>query len=328
VRKQGALMLQARRLGREGLVTSLVGLGCLSMTGTYGACDRKEAIATIQRAVDLGISLLDTAEAYGPFTNEVLVGHAIKGRRDKIIIATKFGALGWDSRPSHVRQVAEASLQRLGVDCIDLFYQHRVDPKVPIEDVVGAMADLVAVGKVRFLGLSEASVETIRRAHRVHPISALQSEYSLLERSVEAEILPVVRELGIGFVAYSPLGRGLLTGRVKRAEQYGNDDYRRHLPRLQGGNFDRNMAIVGAIDSMAAAKAVTAAQLALAWLLHQGRDIVAIPGTKHLSFLEQNVDASDITLTPDELQRLHAIAPADAVSGARAGAMYLRRTGL
>jgi aryl-alcohol dehydrogenase-like predicted oxidoreductase len=318
-------MLERRRLGRQGLEVSVLGLGCLSMTGTYGAADQREAIATIHRARELGITLLDTAEAYGPFTNEMLVGRAIKGRRDGVIIATKFGALGWDSRPAHVKQVADASLRRLGVDCIDLFYQHRVDPKVPIEDTVGAMADLVQAGKVRFLGLSEASAETIRRAHRVHPITALQSEYSLLERSIEAEILPTVRALGIGFVAYSPLSRGFLTGKVKRAEQYGLDDYRRHLPRLQGENFDRNMPIVEAVGEMAAARGVTAGQLALAWLLHQGDDIVAIPGTKRVRFLEQNVRAADIALSEDDLRRLDDIAPVGAASGARGGEAYLRR---
>src|SRR5947208_12486160 len=280
--------MQQRKLGNQGLTASCLGLGCMGMTWAYGT-DRNddEAIATIQEAIDLGVNFLDTAEVYGPFTNEVLVGKAIRGRRDQVVIATKFGftfnaagqIAGADSRPEHIRAVVEGSLQRLGIDSIDLLYQHRVDPAIPIEDVVGAMAEFVRAGKVRYLGLSEAGPSTLRRAMKVHPISALQSEYSLFEREVEVDVLPACRELGIGFVPYSPLGRGLITGKVKRAEEYvADNDNRRSVPRFQGENFDRNMKRVEAVKSLASKKEITPGQLALAWLLDRGQDIVPIPG--------------------------------------------------
>jgi aryl-alcohol dehydrogenase-like predicted oxidoreductase len=297
----------------------------MGMSWAYGSADEGEAIATIQRALDLGITFFDTAEMYGPYENEKLLGRALKGRRDEVIIATKFGfdidpngsIQDLNSHPEHVKKVADASLQRLGVDHIDLFYQHRVDPAVPIEDTVGAMAELVKTGKVRHLGLSEASVRTIRRAHAVHPIAALQSEYSLWERDVEQDVLLTLRELGIGFVPYSPLGRGFLTGQVKRAEEYPEDDYRRQEPRLQGANFDQNMRIVEAVQAMAVAKGATPAQIALAWLLHQGGDIVPIPGTKRRRYLEENVKALDIALTRDEVTRLSEVAPPGQTAGPR-----------
>jgi aryl-alcohol dehydrogenase-like predicted oxidoreductase len=317
--------MQKRTLGQDGLEVSALGLGCMGMSWAYGTADESEAIATIERALELGITFFDTAEIYGPYENEKLLGHALKGRRDEVIIATKFGfdidlngsIQGLNSRPEHVKQVADASLQRLGVDHIDLFYQHRVDPAVPIEDTVGAMAELVKAGKVRHLGLSEASARTIRRAHVVHPIAAVQSEYSLWERDVEQDVLPTLRELGIGFVPYSPLGRGFLTGDVKRAEEYPEDDYRHQEPRLQGANFDQNMQIVEAVKAIAAAKEATPAQIALAWLLHQGEDIVPIPGTKRRRYLEENVKALDIALARDEVTRLSEVAPPGQTAGPR-----------
>ncbi len=304
--------MQPRRLGEQGLVVSALGLGCMGMSWGYGPRDDAESIATIHEAIDLGITLFDTAEVYGPYENEKLLGRALQGRRDHIVIATKFGfqigpdgkTVGTDSRPEHIRKVIDDSLGRLGTDRIDLLYQHRVDPNVPIEDTVGAMAEEVRAGKVRYLGLSEASSRTLRRAHAVHPISALQSEYSLWERGVEAQVLPTCLELGIGFVAYSPLGRGFLTGQVKRAEEYGPDDVRRNHPRFQGDNFDRNQQIVEAVRRLAERTSCTPAQVVLSWLLQQGEDIVPIPGTKRRTYLRDNVSAVGVQLTPEELVEL------------------------
>ena len=317
--------MRIRALGNGGLTVSALGLGCMGMTWAYGAADEGEAIATIHRAIDLGVTFFDTAEVYGPWTNEQLLGRALAGRRDGVVIATKFGfdltpdgtRVGLNSRPEHVKAVAEASLRRLGTDHIDLFYQHRVDPAVPIEDTVGAVADLVKAGKVRHLGLSEAGPATIRRAHAVLPVAALQSEYSIWERGIEAEILPTLRQLGIGLVPYSPLGRGFLTGHAVRAEDYPADDYRRREPRLQGENFDRNQRIVDAVKALAASKGATPGQIALAWLLHQGQDIVPIPGTKRRAYLDENVAAADIRLSADEVRHLANAVPPGSVSGPR-----------
>ena len=315
-------MLTKRKLG--GLEVSALGLGCMGMSQSYGEFDDKESLATLDRAIELGVTFFDTAEAYGPFTNEQLLGRAFKGRRDRVIIATKFGfrfegsqVVGVDSRPEHIREVAEASLGRLRTDHIDLFYQHRVDPAVPIEDVVGAMAGLVEQGKVRFLGLSEAGEDTIRRAHAVHPISALQSEYSLWERNLEGDIIPMLRELGIGLVPFSPLGRGFLTGTAKRAEEYPEGDYRRGDPRFQGENYDANMRAAAVVQDLARQKGATAGQVALAWLLHKGTDIVPIPGTKRRRFLEENAAASDLSLSGAEIERLDSALPPEAVAGPR-----------
>jgi aryl-alcohol dehydrogenase-like predicted oxidoreductase len=312
--------MEQRRLGGQGLVVSALGLGCMGMSWAYGPRDDAESVATVHEAIDLGITFFDTAEVYGPFENEKLLGRALQGRRDRVVIATKFGfkigpdgkTAGTDSRPEHVKEVVDASLQRLGTNHIDLLYQHRVDPNVPIEDTVGAMAEAVRAGKIRYIGLSEASPKTLRRAHAVHPISALQTEYSLWERGVETEILPTCRELGIGFVPYSPLGRGFLTGHVKRAEEYGPDDVRRNHPRFQGDNFDRNSQIVEAVRRLAARKGCTPAQIALAWLLHQGEDVVPIPGTKRRTYLRDNAAAVGMRLTQEELADLARDVPAGA----------------
>jgi aryl-alcohol dehydrogenase-like predicted oxidoreductase len=317
-------MLTTRTLGTHGLEVSALGLGCMGMSQSYGTPDDEESVATIHRALELGVTLFDTAEAYGPYTNEALLGRALEGRRDRAIVATKFGyeiggkgRAGLDSRPSHIREAVEGSLGRLRTDRIDLLYQHRVDPAVRIEDVVGTMADLVREGKVRFLGLSEAGVETIRRAHAVHPISALQSEYSLWERNLEAEILPVLRELGIGLVAFSPLGRGFLTGTARRAEEYPEGDYRRGDPRFQGANFDANMRAAAAVGQVASELGATPGQVALAWVLHRGADLVPIPGTKRRRFLQENVAAADLRLSADQLARLGAALPPGGVAGPR-----------
>jgi aryl-alcohol dehydrogenase-like predicted oxidoreductase len=304
-------MIKQRTLGTQGLAVSALGLGCMGMSTAYGQADEAESIATIHRAIELGVTLFDTAEVYGPFTNETLLGKALQGRRDQVVIATKFGmriengaSTGVNSEPAHIREAVEGSLRRLGTDYIDLLYQHRIDPQVPIEDVVGTMAELVREGKVRYLGLSEAGVANIRRAHAVHPISALQSEYSLWERNLEADVLPVLRELGIGLVAFSPLGRGFLAGTAKRAEDYPPSDFRHLDPRLQGANFDANVAAAAIVADVARAKNVTPGQIALAWALHKGDDIVPIPGTKRRSYLEQNVAAAGIALDAAELDQL------------------------
>ncbi len=317
--------MQRRKLGKEGLEVSALGLGCMGMSEFYAGGTESESIATVHRAIDLGVDLFDTADMYGPFTNEQLVGRALKGRRDEVVLATKFGNerredgsfVGINGRPEYVRKACDASLQRLGVDTIDLYYQHRVDPDVPIEDTIGAMKELVEAGKVRYLGMSEAAPATLRRAHEVHPISALQTEYSLWSREPEDEILDTVRDLGIGFVAYSPLGRGFLTGRITAFEDLAEDDYRRNSPRFQGENFARNLELVERVREIADSRAVTPAQLALAWLLHRGRDIVPIPGTKHRARLEENVAAADIALTEEEIDRLDSAVPVGAASGER-----------
>ncbi|HUF34546.1 MAG TPA: aldo/keto reductase [Gemmatimonadales bacterium] len=317
-------MLPTRRLGRQGLEVSALGLGCMGMSQSYGVPDDEESIATLHRALDLGVTFLDTAEAYGPFANEELIGRALRGRRDQAILATKFGfrfdgrqLAGTDSRPAHIRQVVEASLGRLNTDRIDLLYQHRVDPAVPIEDVVGTMADLVREGKARFLGLSEVGESTIRRAHAVHPIAAVQSEYSLWERNLEGDVIPVLHELGIGLVAFSPLGRGFLTGTAKRAEDYPEGDYRRGDPRFQGENFDANMRAASVVHEMARRKGATPAQVALAWLLHKGGDIVPIPGTKRRRYLEENAAAASLALEARDVEVLDRALPPEAVSGPR-----------
>ena len=322
-------MLKTRKLGRQGLEVSELGLGCMGMTWAYGAPDDAESLATIDRALELGVNFFDTAEAYGPFTNEELLGRALKGRRERAIIATKFGfrfeagkLVGTDSRPEHVKQVAEASLRRLGTDHIDLCYQHRLDRTVPIEDTVGAMAELVRQGKVRYLGLSEVGEDTIRRAHRAHPISALQSEYSLWERNLEPRILPLLRELGIGLVPFSPLGRGFLTGTAKRADEYAEGDYRRGDPRFQEENFDRNLRAAETVREMAARTGATPGQIALAWLLHKGDDIVPIPGTKRRQYLEENVGAANVQLSAAEMQQLDATLRPEAVAGPRYNEHY------
>jgi aryl-alcohol dehydrogenase-like predicted oxidoreductase len=323
-------MIPTRKLGSQGLEVSALGLGCMGMSQSYGTPDDRESIATLHRAIELGITFFDTAEVYGPFTNEALLGRALEGRRERVLLATKFGfrfeggrILGTDSRPRHIREVTEASLRRLRTDRIDLLYQHRVDPDVPIEDVVGTMADLVREGKVRFLGLSEAGAATIRRAHAVHPISALQSEYSLWERNLEQEIIPLLRELGIGLVAFSPLGRGFLTGTAKRAEEYPEDDYRRGDPRFQGANFDANVRAASVVQDIAARKGATASQVALAWLLHKGDDIVPIPGTKRRRYLEENAAAASLSLSPAEIAELdRALAP-QSVAGPRYNARMM-----
>lgn len=316
--------MKTRTLG-QGLKVSAIGLGCMGMSEFYSGRDQAEAIATLHRALDLGVTLLDTADMYGPFTNEELVGKAIANRREQVVIATKFGNVrtpdgGWGGvcgKPEYVKQCCDASLQRLGVEVIDLYYQHRVDVNVPIEETIGAMAELVQQGKVRYLGLSEAAPATIRRAHAVHPITALQTEYSLWSREPEDEILPTVRELGIGFVPYSPLGRGFLSGQFQSPDDFADDDYRRHSPRFQGENFAKNLQLVAQIKAIAAAKQVTPAQLAIAWLLTRGEDMVPIPGTKQRRYLEENVAAVNITLTTTELEQISAVMPQGAAVGDR-----------
>ena len=317
--------MEMRTLGKSGLRVSALGLGCMGMSEFYGARDEQESIATIHRALDLGLDFLDTADVYGPRTNEELVGKAIAERRDEVFLATKFGIVrgpnptdrGANGRPDYVKASCDGSLKRLGLDTIDLYYQHRVDPNTPIEDTVGAMVELKQAGKIRHIGLSEASSKTLRRAAKVHPITALQSEYSLWSRDVEDDILATCRELGIGFVPYSPLGRGFLTGQIKRFEDLAQDDFRRNSPRFQGENFARNLALVGRIGEIASERGVTKSQLALAWVLAQGDDIVPIFGTKRRSYLADNLGALDVVLGPADLARIEAVAPKGAAAGER-----------
>ncbi|MBM7843319.1 aldo/keto reductase [Herpetosiphon giganteus] len=316
--------MKQRSLGSQGLTVNPIGLGCMGMSEFYGPTDEAESLATIDLALELGVNFFDTADMYGPFTNEQLVGKAFKGRRDQVILATKFGIQrGPDNqrsingRPEYVKAACDASLQRLGVDHIDLYYQHRVDANVPIEETVGAMAELVQAGKVRYIGLSEADAPTIRRAHQVHPISALQTEYSLWSREPEIEILATTRELGIGFVAYSPLGRGFLTGQFRSVDDFAADDYRRYSPRFQGENFQRNLSLVEHIEQLASQKGITPAQLALAWVLAKGDDIVPIPGTKRRRYLEENMAALNVELSAAELAAIDAVLPIDAAVGTR-----------
>lgn len=314
-----------RRLGRNGPEVSAIGLGCMGMSEFYGSGSEPESIATIHHAIERGVTFLDTADMYGPFTNEELVGRAIRDRREKVFLATKFANvrgpngefLGVRGDPEYVRSACEASLKRLGIEVIDLYYQHRVDPKVPIEDTVGAMARLKEEGKIRFLGLSEAAPQTIRRAQATHPITAVQTELSLWSRDAEAEVIPTVRELGIGYVAYSPLGRGFLSGRFKSIVDFPEDDFRKNHPRFQGENFDKNLELVREVEAMAAEKGCTAAQLALAWVLAQGEDIVPIPGTKHIRYLDENIGALEVKLTSEDLKGLDEILPPGAAAGQR-----------
>ncbi|HZD74703.1 MAG TPA: aldo/keto reductase [Actinomycetota bacterium] len=323
--------MRQRRLGTENLAVSALGLGCMGMSQSYGPADERESIATIHRALDLGVTLLDTADVYGPFTNERLVGRAIADRRDQVVLATKFGSqrrpdgtpIGINGQPDYVRRACDASLERLGVDHIDLYYQHRVDRTVPIEETWGAMRELVEAGKVRHLGISEAAPATIRRANAVHPITALQTEYSLFTREPEVELLDTVRQLGIGFVAYSPLGRGFLSGQITSPDQFGPNDFRRTTPRYQGENFTRNLAVVQRIKELAAAKGVTASQLAIAWVLAQGDDVVPIPGTKRRRYLEEDLGALEVELTSDDLASIESVAPRGVAAGDRYGAFHM-----
>jgi len=318
------MTLNVRKLGSQGLEVSALGLGCMGMSQSYGPADEKESLATVHRSIELGCTFLDTAEVYGPWANEELLGRALQGRRDQVVLATKFGfrieggkLTGRDSRPEHIREAVEGSLRRLNTDHIDLLYQHRVDPAVPIEDVAGAVKTLVEQGKVRFFGLSEAGIANIRKAHAVHPVSALQSEYSLWERNLEPELIPVLRELGIGLVAFSPLGRGFLTGEVKRAEDYPEGDFRRNDPRYQGAHYDANMKAASVVRELAEELRAKPGQIALAWLLHKGSDIVPIPGTKRRSYLEENVASASIQLDAAQLERLDAALAPGTVSGKR-----------
>ncbi|MBT9331672.1 aldo/keto reductase [Acidipila sp. 4G-K13] len=328
--------MQQRRLGTQGLSVSSIGLGCMGMSEFYGPGDEAESIATLHRSIELGMTFLDTSDVYGPHTNEMLLGRALRGRRDEVTIATKFGIVrdadgtrhGISGRPEYVRAACDASFERLGIETIDLYYQHRVDPNTPIEETVGAMAELVKAGKVRYLGLSEAGPDTIRRAHAVHPISALQTEYSLWSRDPEEEILPVVRELGIGFVAYSPLGRGFLTGQIQSPGDLAADDWRLANPRFQGENFQKNLDLVAKIREIAERKGCTPSQLALAWVLAQGEEIVPIPGTKRRKYLEENAGAVTVQLTADDLKEIEAIAPKGAVAGERYDAGGMRAVNL
>jgi aryl-alcohol dehydrogenase-like predicted oxidoreductase len=321
------MALRVRKLGSQGLEVSEIGLGCMGMSQSYGPADEQESIATLHRSIELGSTFLDTAEVYGPWANEELLGRALKGRRDQVVLATKFGFKidagkmrgGTDSRPEHIREAVEGSLRRLATDRIDLLYQHRVDPAVPIEDVAGAVSQLIEQGKVRYFGLSEAGAANIRKAHAVHPVTALQSEYSLWERNLEPELIPLLRELGIGLVAFSPLGRGFLTGEVKRAEEYPETDFRHNDPRYQGDNYDKNQQAARVVREVAQEKGVKPGQIALAWVLHKGSDIVPIPGTKRRSYLEENVAAASIKLDAAQLQQLdQALAPG-VVAGKRYG---------
>jgi aryl-alcohol dehydrogenase-like predicted oxidoreductase len=325
--------MQRRTLGKDGPSVSAIGLGCMGMSEFYGATGEAESLATLERALELGVDFLDTADVYGPHTNEELLGRFLHGRRERVFLATKFGivrdpknpsARAISGRPEYVRSACEASLRRLGVDVIDLYYQHRVDPDVPIEDTVGAMAELVRAGKVRHLGLSEAHLDTVRRAHAVHPITALQNEYSLWTRDPEDGTLAVCRELGIGLVAYSPLGRGFLTGQVRRFEDFAADDFRRTLPRFQGENFQRNLDLVARVEELGREKGATPGQLALAWVLAQGDDVVPIPGTKRVAYLEENVGALAVRLTPEDLRRIDAAFPRDAAAGGRYSPQAMR----